>query len=69
MESAPQSRCIDRAQRSDRFFCDLSADALQAFDQINQSPTTVEALFYFVKTRSPWNFLALSRPCEVIRDL
>ena len=34
MESAPQSRCTDCVQRSDRFFCDLSADALQAFDLI-----------------------------------
>ena len=34
MESATQPRCIDCTHRSDRFFCDLPAGALQAFDLI-----------------------------------
>ena len=34
MESATQPRCVDCVQRKDRFFCDLPAGALQAFDLI-----------------------------------
>jgi CRP/FNR family transcriptional regulator len=34
METTIQESCVNCTQRSDRVFCDLSADALQAFDQI-----------------------------------
>jgi CRP/FNR family transcriptional regulator, cyclic AMP receptor protein len=34
MESAIETRCLDCVQRMDRFFCDLPAGALQAFDLI-----------------------------------
>jgi len=34
MESAIQQSCLDCVLRSDRLFCDLPADALQAFDAL-----------------------------------
>jgi CRP/FNR family cyclic AMP-dependent transcriptional regulator len=34
METAPQQSCFDCALRPDRLFCDLPADALEAFDSI-----------------------------------
>ena len=34
METTIQESCVNCAQRADRVFCDLSPDALQAFDQI-----------------------------------
>lgn len=34
MQSAVHSRCVDCVQRPDRFFCDMSPAALQAFDGI-----------------------------------
>jgi len=34
MESATQQSCIDCVLRPDRLFCDLPADALEAFDKI-----------------------------------
>jgi CRP/FNR family transcriptional regulator, cyclic AMP receptor protein len=37
MESANTQSCLDCILRPDRLFCDLSADALQAFDAIKST--------------------------------
>jgi CRP/FNR family transcriptional regulator, cyclic AMP receptor protein len=37
MESAIQSRCLDCALRPDRVFCDLPAEALEAFDCVKST--------------------------------
>jgi CRP/FNR family cyclic AMP-dependent transcriptional regulator len=37
MESAIQPRCLDCALRPDRVFCDLPAEALEAFDSVKST--------------------------------
>lgn len=37
MESAIQQQCLDCALRTDRIFCDLPPDALEAFDRVKST--------------------------------
>ena len=37
MESAIQQQCVDCALRTDRIFCDLPPDALDAFDRVKST--------------------------------
>src|SRR5438270_13105795 len=47
MESAIQQSCLDCVLRSDRLFCDLPADSLQAFESIKSMVVFAQATAIF----------------------
>jgi CRP/FNR family transcriptional regulator len=53
MERVNQTSCFDCALRPDRTFCDLPADALQAFDAIKIAGLYPRGAILFEETRPP----------------
>jgi CRP/FNR family cyclic AMP-dependent transcriptional regulator len=53
MESAIQPNCLECSFRPDRIFCDMPADALQAFNAIKTNSLQQKGTFLFTEGKSP----------------